>query len=59
MLNYTNLDTLVTGAGGHSAAIEVVAYVMDQVLVVRSDGLGLEHAGRLASLHCQTLQEKF
>ena len=56
MLNYfhTNLDTLVAGAGGHSAAIEVVAHVMDQVLVVCSDGFGLEHAGRLASLHCQS-----
>lgn len=47
----TDLYALVAGARGHSAAVEVVADVVDQVLMVRIDGFGLEHAGRLATFH--------
>ena len=47
----TDLNALVTGARGHSTAVEVVADVVDQVLVVCIDRLGLKHARRLATLH--------
>lgn len=40
-----HLDGLVAGAGRHALAVIVVDDVMDDVLVLRSNHLRLEHAG--------------
>lgn len=48
---HSNLNALVARTRGHSPAVEVVADVVYQVLVVGVDGFGLEHAGGLLGLH--------
>ena len=41
------LDTLIAGTGGHPTAIEIIADVVNQVLMVCTNRFSFKHAGWL------------